>query len=86
MTAALLQRVDASKEGLQATLIVRDPDSGRMFVNFNQDILQLISESKWLLRLRVEVPDSAMMVVHQVCYVGYLKVTVQANTCLGGEV
>ncbi|KAJ3097005.1 Dynein heavy chain 5, axonemal [Phlyctochytrium planicorne] len=49
--------VDQAKTGLQATLLVADAD-GNLYVNFDPQIIQLIKETKFLLRLGLEVPDS----------------------------
>jgi dynein heavy chain len=51
--------VEQAKTGLQATLLVADPETGRIFVNFDPQILQLIKETKSLQRLGLEVPESA---------------------------
>jgi dynein heavy chain, axonemal len=45
---AWVQSIDQAKAGLQATLIIRHPDDGKLYVNFDQEILQLIRESKCL--------------------------------------
>jgi hypothetical protein len=39
---AWVQSIDQAKAGLQATLIIRHPDDGKLYVNFDQEILQLI--------------------------------------------
>eukprot|EP01028_Stygiella_incarcerata_P006636 TRINITY_DN270_c0_g1_i1.p1 TRINITY_DN270_c0_g1~~TRINITY_DN270_c0_g1_i1.p1 ORF type:complete len:4523 (-),score=1222.92 TRINITY_DN270_c0_g1_i1:192-13760(-) len=62
---AWMKSIDTARAGLQATLIVRHPETGKLFVNFDHEILQLIKETKWLLRLGVEVPESAKMVLLQ---------------------
>ncbi|KAI9206840.1 dynein heavy chain and region D6 of dynein motor-domain-containing protein [Polychytrium aggregatum] len=49
--------VDQAKTGLQATLLVVDPDNN-LFVNFDPQIIQLIKETKYMQRLGLEVPDS----------------------------
>ncbi|KAJ3249557.1 Dynein heavy chain 5, axonemal [Chytriomyces hyalinus] len=49
--------VDQAKTGLQATLLVNDPD-GNLFVNFDPQIIQLIKETKFMMRLNLDVPDS----------------------------
>lgn len=38
--------IDAAKTALQATLIIRHPDNGKLYVNFDREILQLIRETK----------------------------------------
>jgi dynein heavy chain len=55
--------IEKSKDGLQATIMVKNDD--RFFVNFDREILQLIREMKWLMRLGVEIPESAKMVLLQ---------------------
>ena len=57
--------IDASKAGLQATLLIRHPANGRLIVNFDKEILLLIRETKCLLRMGVKVPESARNVVLQ---------------------
>lgn len=39
----------------QATLIIRHPDDGKLYVNFDQEIMQLIREAKCLDRMGIEV-------------------------------
>lgn len=62
---AWVQSIDQAKAGLQATLIIRHPDDGKLYVNFDQEILQLIREAKCLDRMGVDVPDSARIVLFQ---------------------
>ena len=57
--------IESSKAGLQATLIIRHPSNGKLYVNFDREILQLIRETKCLLRMGVEAPESAKMVLLQ---------------------
>ncbi|KAJ1345302.1 hypothetical protein BSLG_000815 [Batrachochytrium salamandrivorans] len=54
--------VDQAKTGLQATLLVSN-DESQVYVNFDPQILQLIKETKNMLRLGLEVPDT----VRNVC-------------------
>lgn len=62
---AWLRSIESSKAGLQATLIVRHPETGKLLVNFDREIMQLMRETKFLQRLGVEVPESAKMVLLQ---------------------
>merc|ERR1711871_14016 len=57
--------VDAATMGLQATLIIRHPEDGKLHVNFDWEILQLIRETKCLDRMGIEIPESAKMVLLQ---------------------
>lgn len=62
---AWIKSIDTAKAGLQATLIVRHPETGRLLVNFDREILQLIKEAKYLQRMGLSVPESAKMVLLQ---------------------
>ena len=62
---AWVQSIDQAKTGLQATLIIRHPDDGKLYVNFDHEILQLIREAKCLDRISVEIPESAKIAVFQ---------------------
>ena len=55
--------IEQSKAGLQATLIVRHPETGNLLVNFDREISQLMREAKYLQRMGIEVPESAKMVL-----------------------
>ena len=57
--------IEQSKAGLQATLIIRHPSNNKLYVNFDREILQLIRETKCLMRMGIAVPESARMVVIQ---------------------
>jgi dynein heavy chain len=57
--------IDAAKAGLQATLIIRHPDSGKLFVNFDQELFQLIREGKCLVKINVSIPETAKIVLLQ---------------------
>lgn len=62
---AWVKSCDQAKAGLQATLIIRHPDDKKLYVNFDQEILQLIREAKCLDRMGIEIPDSARIVLFQ---------------------
>jgi dynein heavy chain len=62
---AWVQSIEAAKSGLEASLIVRHPEDQKLYVNFDQEIVQLIREGKCLDRLGIEVPESAKIVLLQ---------------------
>ena len=62
---AWVKSIDAATAGLAATLIIRHPDTGKLYVNFDREILQLIREAKCLARIGVTVPESAQIVLLQ---------------------
>jgi len=62
---AWCKSIDAAKSGLGATLLVRPSSSRKLFANFDLEILQLIRETRCLLRLGVDVPEGARMVLMQ---------------------
>lgn len=62
---AWMHSVDIAKSGLQATLIIRHPEDGKLHVNFDWEILQLIREIKCLERMGIEIPEAAKMVLLQ---------------------
>ena len=49
--------IETAKAGLQATLIIRHPEDHNLYVNFDQEILQLIREAKCLDRMNVPIPE-----------------------------
>lgn len=57
--------VDTAKAGLNATLLVRDPRTKRIYVNFDPDILQLIREAKCMRRMNIEIPQNSYLVMLQ---------------------
>lgn len=62
---AWVESIETAKAGLQATLIIRHPEDGNLYVNFDAEILQLIREAKCLDRLGVAIPESAKIVLLQ---------------------
>ncbi|RHY51106.1 hypothetical protein DYB38_003376 [Aphanomyces astaci] len=62
---AWCRSIETSKGGLHATLIIRHPQTDKLYVNFDKEILQLIREAKCLDRMGIEVPDNAKMVMLQ---------------------
>ena len=57
------QSIEAMKAGLQATLLVRN--EGKLFINFDIEILQLIKEARAIQRMDIQIPESAKMVLMQ---------------------
>ncbi|XP_071819604.1 dynein axonemal heavy chain 5-like isoform X1 [Apostichopus japonicus] len=51
--------VDTIKSGLNASLLVRHPETKQLFVNFDPQVLELITEAKYLNKMGLEVPASA---------------------------
>ncbi len=62
---AWVKTIDQAKAGLQATLIIRHPDDGKLYVNFDQEIMQLILEAKYLGSMGLDIPESAKIVLFQ---------------------
>ena len=62
---AWVQSIDQAKTGLQATLIIRHPDDGKLYVYFDHEILQLIREAKCLDRMGIEIPENAKIAIFQ---------------------
>jgi dynein heavy chain len=57
--------IETAKAGLQATLIIRHPDSGKLYVNFDLELFQLMREAKCLVKLDMTIPEGAKIVLLQ---------------------
>ena len=57
--------IEQAKAGLNATLIIRHPKTGKLYVNFDQELFQLIREAKCLAKLDVEIPEGGKIVLLQ---------------------
>lgn len=62
---AWIRSIEQCKAGLAAPLLVQHPETGKILVNFDKEIMQLIRETKYMQRFNIAVPESAMMVLLQ---------------------
>ena len=60
-TQAWVKTVPISLEGVRATLLIKQDD--RYLVNFDNAIVELVREAKWLHRMGIELPAGAMELV-----------------------
>lgn len=45
---------------MKAHLLVKDATTGKFLVNYDQKLLQLFHEAKWLQRMQIEIPPQAV--------------------------
>lgn len=53
--------VETARSGLNASLLVRHPDTDQLFVNFDPQILEILQEAKYLRKLNLEISDSVLV-------------------------
>lgn len=75
---AWLRSIEQCKAGLAAPLLVQHPETSKLLVNFDKEIMQLIRETKYMQRFNIPVPESAMMVL--------LQARIRGFTCLSFSV
>ncbi|KAJ7395639.1 hypothetical protein BTVI_152782 [Pitangus sulphuratus] len=58
-------QIELTKRGLQATLLVKAPETGELLVNFDPQILTLIRETDCMVHMCLEIPPFASVIQHQ---------------------
>ncbi|KAA8591569.1 hypothetical protein FQN60_016943 [Etheostoma spectabile] len=56
-----MQKMEDARVGLQASLLVRSPQTGELFVNFDPEILAQIREANCMTRMNLEIPPFAAL-------------------------
>lgn len=59
---AWIDSIEATAQGLNCKVITRNAQSGKLAVNFDPEIAQLIREAKIMDRMNMEIPDSGRIV------------------------
>lgn len=59
---AWTESVQSTADCLNSTLLVRNPSTGKLSINFDGDIARLIREAKIMERMDMEIPDSGRIV------------------------
>ncbi|XP_065523675.1 dynein axonemal heavy chain 5 [Lathamus discolor] len=57
-----LQQIELTKRGLEASLLVKSPETGELFVNFDPEILTLIRETDCMAHMHLEIPPFASVI------------------------
>ncbi|CAM2111332.1 unnamed protein product [Caretta caretta] len=60
---AWVKEISQLQYALQATLLVRHPETGKLLVNFDPKILEIVRETKCMIKMGLEVPEQAKRVV-----------------------
>ena len=47
--------------GLQASLLVRHPDTGELYVNCDPQLIQLIRETECMMKMKLPIPETARL-------------------------
>ncbi|KAK2844297.1 hypothetical protein Q5P01_010956 [Channa striata] len=56
-----MEKMEAARVGLQASLLVRSAETGELFVNFDLEILTQIREANCMTRMNLEIPPFAAL-------------------------
>ncbi|XP_069055280.1 dynein axonemal heavy chain 8 isoform X2 [Lepisosteus oculatus] len=60
---AWIREVSQLQYALQATLLVRHPETGKLLVNFDPKISEIVRETKCMLKMGLEVPEQTLRLV-----------------------
>ncbi|XP_072165822.1 dynein axonemal heavy chain 8-like [Diadema setosum] len=60
---AWVDQIEAVRSGLRATLLIRHPETGQLMVNFDPMLYQVIRESVCMVKLGLDVPEAALIIV-----------------------
>ena len=55
--------IDDARSGLAASLLIRDPETKKIYVNFDPSILEVIQEAKCMNSMNLDVPPAASNLV-----------------------
>lgn len=55
-----LRQIEAARSGLQASLLIKHPETAELFVNFDPQILTMVRETECMARLGLEIPPLAI--------------------------
>ncbi|XP_055427468.1 dynein axonemal heavy chain 8 isoform X1 [Bubalus kerabau] len=56
---AWIREISQLQYALQATLFVRHPETGKLLVNFDPKILEVVRETKCMIKMKLDVPEQA---------------------------
>uniref|UniRef100_A0A673T0U8 Dynein axonemal heavy chain 8 n=1 Tax=Suricata suricatta TaxID=37032 RepID=A0A673T0U8_SURSU len=56
---AWVREISQLQYALQATLFVRHPETGKLLVNFDPKILEIVQETKCMIKMKLDVPEQA---------------------------
>jgi dynein heavy chain len=55
--------VESARSGLNASLLVQHPETKKLFVNFDPQLIELIHEARCLRKLNLEIPELAQQLL-----------------------
>ncbi|XP_072925763.1 dynein axonemal heavy chain 5-like [Hemitrygon akajei] len=87
---AWMQQIDTVQFGLQASLLVKHPDTGEMFVNFDPDLSVLMREAECMVRMGLEIPSNAKALLQKQAMLkkmyNKLQLLLEENTRVRGRI